>query len=324
VSWDIAGHAAAVASFQTALAAGRVGHAYIISGQEGIGKAHLAKLLGQALLCSGAPAAAPCGECDNCHRVASGHHPDVHWLVPDGASIRIEQVRALQSTLALRPFSAKYKVCIIDGADLMTEQAQNSMLKSLEEPPGDGVLILVTSRPSALLPTILSRCQMVRLQPLAISALAEYLQLKRGYTPVQARLVAALCAGRCGRALAADPEALIAQRDKVADWVAALRKERLRGALRISYELDKDESLPETLDMAAVWFADIWHVWLAAGLPIVNEDNMAVLEREAPLWREQASVALAALSAARRMFQQNANRRLVLDIMLMKMQRGLI
>ncbi len=334
--WDIAGHGAAIAVFRAALAGGRLGHAYMITGPQGIGKARLAALAAGAILCDSAPEQAPCGVCASCRRlggasegtdpVASligGTHPDAHWLAPVDGYIRIDQVRSLQAALALRSYMGRYKVCVLDDADGMTEEAQNSMLKCLEEPVGNGVLLLVTHRPGALLPTIRSRCQLVRLQPLPVPELAEYLQVKRAWPAEQARLIASLCEGRAGRALSADPAAITAARDEAAAWVEAVRSERLRGVLRTAYELDKHDSLPDALNMAVLWLRDIWHRQLNVGLPILNFDRAAAVDEAAAAWQDAARSALAVLIEAQRLLSLNANRRLVLETMLMKMQRGL-
>lgn len=320
--WDIAGHTAAVASLQSALVSRRTGHAYMLMGRQGIGKARLAKIFAQALLCAAPDIEKPCGTCHNCQRVEAGYHPDLHWLMPTGNSIGINQVRSLHSTLALKPYYSSRRVCVIDDADTLTEQAQNSLLKSLEEPAGGSVLILVAHRPSALLPTIRSRCQMMRLRPLRVEELAEYLESQQGMSPKQAALAAALSEGCPGLAMQLDISSVVKKRDQVAAWVESLRNERQQGALRIAAELDKEEDLTYMLDLLAVYWRDIWHRWLHPQFPVVNIDIASTVDKEAQAWGATAGEALEAMQIARRQLQQNANRRLVLDAMLMNMQRG--
>lgn len=321
--WDIAGHKAEVNSLRSAVASGQVAHAYMFSGVKGIGKARLARLFAQALLCENSPTEAPCQACRGCRRVDSGNHPDLHWLTPNGSSLRIEQVRDMQSQIALRPYEGRYKVCVLDDAEALTEQAQNSMLKVLEEPPGSGVMMLIVHQPAAILPTIHSRCQVVGMHPVPASVIASWLQAERGLDPKQAALLAALSGGRSGLALELDPETVIAQRDRVASWCTALRRERLKAVWPIASELEAEKDLHGWLDMMAAWFRDVWHRSLDSELSVASIDAMQLLDEEAAEWQAAAQQALVAIAEARRHLSRNANKRLVLDVMLMQMQRGI-
>jgi len=164
---------------------------------------------------------------------------------------------------------------------------------------------------------------MVHLRPMQVEELATYLQSVKNWPPAQAQLAAALSAGRCGRALTSNHEALAKRRDQVVQWLDILRRQRLRGALTVAVELEKEDNIYETLDMMAIWLTDIWHTWLHDGLPIMNVDKIAQLKQEAAAWQQASVAALAAVAAARSPLEQNANRRMVLDSMLMQMQRGL-
>lgn len=321
--WDIAGHKAEVEALRSAVESGQVAHAYMLAGVKGIGKARLARLFAQALLCEEPPTEAPCQICRGCRRVGSGNHPDLHWLAPSGASLRIEQVRSMQSQIALRPYEGRYKVCVLDDAETLTEQAQNSMLKVLEEPPGSGVIILVVHQPSAILPTIHSRCQIMGMHPVPVAAIAQWLQAQRGFSSKQAALLAALSGGRPGVAMELDLETVVAQRDRVASWSTALRRERLKSVWSIASELEAEEDLQGSLDMMAAWFRDVWRRSLNPELPVANTDAIELLDEEAAGWQTAAQQALVAIAEARRHLSRNANKRLVLDVMLMQMQRGI-
>jgi DNA polymerase-3 subunit delta' len=158
---DIIGHDRPVQVLKRALAGGTVAHAYLFSGDEGIGKRMTARALAAAVNCLERGPEGGCGTCPSCRKVAAGSHPDVHLLAPDGAEIKIDQIREVQSDLSLCPFEGAKKVLIVDGAETMNDASSNALLKTLEEPPGETVIILVTSRPQGLLPTIRSRCQEV-------------------------------------------------------------------------------------------------------------------------------------------------------------------
>jgi DNA polymerase-3 subunit delta' len=243
--------------------------------------------------------------------------------LPQGTSIRIDQVRSLQSQVALRPYEGRYKVCVLDGADTLTEQAQNSMLKSLEEPPGDGVFILITHNPDAVLSTIHSRCQVLRLQPVAEVAIADLLVQKRGLAEKEAALMAALSHGLPGFALALDPQATLMQRDRVVGWCTALRQERLKAAVRIADELEREEDLAGWLTAISIWMRDLWHYHTDPSMCLVNRDLIGTIQVEAPGWGAGAIAVLTAIQNATKQLARNANKRLVLDYMLMQFQRGL-
>src|SRR5512147_1312083 len=212
---DIVGHERPVTILKRALANGTLAHAYLFSGAEGIGKKMTALALAAAVNCPQGGPDGGCGACPSCRRVFSGGHPDVHLLVPDGDEIKIDQVRHIQEDLSLRPFEGVGKTLIVDFAERMNAASSNAFLKTLEEPPGEALIILVTAMPQGLLPTIRSRCQEMRFQPLPRPALARALARKRGIPEEDAWFLAALAQGSMGRGLGMDAEQEKAERDGI-------------------------------------------------------------------------------------------------------------
>jgi len=193
------------------LLARAIGHhrlppALLFSGPSGVGKKTLALAVGRALLCEVDDGDA-CDACAACSRAARGLHPDAILIEADGASIKIEQVRDVVREIAGRPFESRARAVVFDEAHLLTEQAQNALLKSLEEPPATSHVFLVTASPQALLPTIRSRCQTLRFSPLPQSRLETHLRERIGLSADEARLRAALSGGSLGAALAFESEA---------------------------------------------------------------------------------------------------------------------
>lgn len=180
----------------------RLGHALVIVGPAGSGKRTLARELAKALICAQGDGDA-CDRCRDCHLIDSGNHPDVGFFArdPDHTLVRIETARALQSALAFKPFSAGRKVAILAEAHLLSEGAANCLLKTLEEPPGDSVVVLLAQSPDDLLPTIRSRCQMIRMAPLPPAVVAETLEGRHAVPPDRAAYAAAMSGGSLGRAL---------------------------------------------------------------------------------------------------------------------------
>lgn len=167
---DIKGQDHAVKFLKTAIKNGKMAHAYIFVGPRGCGRSSLARNFAKAVNCEDSENA-PCEACPTCRKIDKGIHPDVKWIKKDekASEIKIEQMRDLQGRIILKPYEAKCKIYVIVGAELMNIEAANSFLKTLEEPPANSLLILITERPKDLLPTIVSRCQMVRLRPLPIA-----------------------------------------------------------------------------------------------------------------------------------------------------------
>ena len=222
---SILGHDRVKGLLARALGQGRLPPALLLSGPEGVGKRTLAVEAARGLLCDKGPGE-PCNACRTCDRTARGIHPDLIVVVPEVATgflaretIKIEHIRdAVREILGL-PFEARARVVIIDDAHAMTEQAMNALLKALEEPPASSHLVLVTASPQALLPTIRSRCQTLRLGPLPSAVLEAHLQERLGLPPAEARLRAALSGGSLGAAMTFEADGYRALRDDILDML---------------------------------------------------------------------------------------------------------
>ena len=277
----------ALAPLRSALRRGALHHAYLFGGPEGVGKARAARLLAQAANCEAPEHGAghrddPCGACGPCRKIEKGVHPDVvvlaeervmakagTWEPKGGRSpskdIVVDQVRdVVDRRLALRRFEGRRRFVLIDPADAMNPQAQNALLKTLEEPPEDTTLVLVASSPDALLPTIRSRCLRLSFAPLPADAVAARL-VEAGHAPERARLAAALSGGSLGRALALDDDALAAQRDAVLA-AAALDPGDAAAWLAFARERGGDrEAAAETCALLLVWLRDVAALQAGAG-----------------------------------------------------------
>lgn len=204
----------------------RLPHALLFSGPEGVGKRRTAEALAATLLCSSPAAGHPCGTCESCRAFSRGIHPDFFFVVPEAVgkgarSIRIEAMRALGSALARPPELAPRQVALIDDAQRMNEAAANSFLKTLEEPTGDVVFLLVTGMRAALLDTIVSRCLEIPFGPLALPELSEVLH-RHGVEAEEAAALAALADGSAGRALALHAEGALRRREEAVSLLARL------------------------------------------------------------------------------------------------------
>ena len=264
--WNIVGHEHAINTLRRALVAQRVRHAYLFTGPEHIGKALLAQRFAQTLLCTGGGDAHnapqnPCNTCLSCRKVMHGNHPDVHYISrsPDKQFILIEQVRALQADAARKTLEGRRNIFIIQGMHEMNVQAANCLLKTLEEPEPDVVLLLTTPDPGLLLPTILSRVQQVPMQLLTTKQIKSALEDRWHVEPDEANLIAALAAGRMGWAVqAVEDEDMLAERQAQLETLAKLstagKVQRFDVAQRLSADSDK---LHGILELWLLWWRDM-------------------------------------------------------------------
>ncbi len=339
--WPVWGHTMAVDALRRAIHSGRIGHAYLLAGPDGVGKSLIARTFAQALACDfadRADAADPCGACRACRRIARGTHPDVQvWSLASQAAgekssgknstLTIETVRQLRGSTALRPLEAPRRVVIVDDAEAMQEPAQEALLKTLEEPPPAVTIVLLASDAEALLPTIRSRCQVVELRPVAAGAIAAGLEAS-GIDPAVAREAAALANGRPGWALraVADPSLLAEHRQSVAralDWISAPVSEQVLTAARLgdAFGRKRDDVYAELDALQGVW-RDAMLVAAGAARYATHRPDLERIEAAAA-GAEVADVAraLAAVQRCVADLEANVRPRLALEGMVLEWPR---
>ncbi len=327
MNWDsIIGHTLTIANLRAMLQADRMPHALLFAGPEGVGKMLTAGVLSAALLCESA--AKPCGRCPSCRQFAQNNHPDFSLIRPEGASIRIEQIRALQHQVSLVPYLGDRRVVVIENSDKMTTQAANSLLKVLEEPPGHAVFILVTARRQMLLDTIISRCLTVGFQAQPWQDLLAALVAK-GYPAREAEVAVRLGNGKMGTALGLlEPDGLRV-RDQAFTLVAALTDTRGQALWTLPEELEKytRQDVLELLHYVTLLLRDIlvYRVNREQSL-LFNIDLAGQLAEQALYWEETALLAaFGRIRQAERALTGNGNIRLVLEALLihiMEMMKG--
>jgi DNA polymerase-3 subunit delta' len=319
--WGIIGHEWAVRLLQRSLEREQLSHAYLLLGPSRVGKATLALALARAINCTGD--APPCGVCRSCRLIAAGRHPDVH-LVEGGEvrAIHIAQVRELQHQVMLSPVEARRRVVILTDFQGATVEAANCLLKTLEEPPPQVMLVLTASHEGRLLPTIVSRCQILWLRPPASDTIARGLQAQYGAPAEQAAELARLAAGRVGWAVEAlQGGELFEQRQAGLDCLAQVLAADTLGRLRLARDLSSDvEGLPALLDLWLGWWRDLLLCRSGCADLACNVDQEAALERSARSYSLPELVAgLQRLDEARRRLERNANPRLTLEVLFLSL-----
>ena len=311
---DVIGQDRAIAVLRRSIAIGRVAHAYLFSGIEGCGKKKSALAFVQAVFCGKEEA---CGVCPSCRKLASGQHPDLHILEPDGAFIKIDQIRELQKELSYRPFEAPKKACIIDGAERLNLNSGNALLKTLEEPPGEALMILITTEPSAVLQTIRSRCQALVFQPLPAELIEA--RLTRDRFPAEtARVAATLSGGSLARGVEIATDGVLEGRGSFLGRIVALDLQEIALLFAAAEEFAADkEGLPGLIELLMSFLRDIL-LYRSTPEALANTDLEGVIAIEAARCSEGRIMALIEqLVAMRRLLARNVNARLALEVFFM-------
>ena len=329
MDWELIGHDWAVDLLSEHVAGdsdhrgGKLRHAYLFTGPQGVGRRSLAIRLAQAINCQQPPAPGqPCRTCPTCKQIERMQHPDLSIVQAEteGGTLKVEQVRELQRSLALTPYAARYRVAILLRFEEANPNAANALLKTLEEPAPQVVLILTAESAEALLPTIVSRCEILRLRPSPVDVVSQGLQARWGLTPEQANLLAHLSGGRVGFALRlSEAPDLLKQREAWLDdhrrLLAGSRVERFAYAEEIAK--DKD-ALRQALN---TWLS-LWRdVLLRAGGAAAQVAN---LDREADLAALAERIDLPdvlrmvlAIERTQDLLDRNVNTRLATEVFLL-------
>jgi DNA polymerase-3 subunit delta' len=317
---------------QRSLKRGRLAHAYLFAGPRGSGKAAVARALAQALNCPEREHDA-CGRCDSCRRIAEAVHPDVYWVRPEMKSRQtsVERIREFEKAIYLKPTLAQVKVGVIVDADCLTESASNAFLKTLEEPPAQTVIVLLSAEPQRLLPTILSRCLKLNFGPAGAQAASPYrsrvLGSLQGFTARGAEKVAATYR------LLAQLTALLAELreqtrarieaeanlDQYAELDAKVR-EKLEKELEARIEGEYRALREQVLEEVYGWFSDVLLQVIAAGDSLLAHPDVAPATRQAAagLSYEQASQNLEAVERIREALFRNVAEPLALEVGLLR------
>ncbi len=330
MDWDIIGHAWAANMLQQHIAGGMMRHAYLFSGPTGVGRRTLALRFAQAVNCTQPPAPGyACGECRTCQQIDKMQYTDLTIIQSEdeGSVLKVDQVRDLQHDLSLAPYEGGYRIALLLRFEEANANAQNAILKTLEEPNPKVLLLLTADDPENLLPTITSRCELLRLRPMAVDELAGLLETKKNLSKEKADLIAHISAGRVGFAkqLAVD-EVLLERRGQWMDDLIMLLAGNRADRFQYSEKVTKSNKKDRTESKKALWeglgywlsfWRDVMLVRTGSGMPIENIDLTFSVQKMAESVTKQA--AARAVSALEHAFVriQHANLQLQLDTILL-------
>ncbi|AOM84639.1 DNA polymerase III subunit delta' [Salisediminibacterium beveridgei] len=304
----------------------RLAHAYLFEGSRGTGKMAIAELMAQVFLCRQRTGIEPCNECADCKRVTSGNHPDVHVIEAQGAVIKVDQIRGLKKEFSMRGMESGKKVYLVKDADRMNASAGNSLLKFLEEPDGEALAILTTTRPQGMLKTILSRVQVMSFQPLSPDVFVKSL-VEHGVKEQDALLLSRMTAN-LDEALALTEE----------DWIAEARKKVIQllddlvtrpGYSLISLQDDWVPFFKEKpdvqlgIDLLILWYRDLLR------LKVDQPEELVYVDQEDRLWKQAVNLTeerlanhLQAVVDTKRRIDANTSPQLAMEQMLIRLQEG--
>lgn len=321
-NWNMLGHEWAVDMLRQHAARGDVRHAYLFCGPPGLGRRTLALRLAQALNCTKPIAAGvPCGQCRDCKQIEAMQHPDMNVIQADseGGTLKVDQVREVQHALSLKPYQAKYRVALFLRFQEANDNAANALLKTLEEAPAHAILLLTADTPEQLLPTIVSRCEILRLRALPVGAIEADL-LERGVDEERARLLAHISGGRPGyaRKLIDDSTLLEKREERLDDLQTLLPAPRVE---KFSYaeKLAKDKDvMRQTILIWLSYWRDVMLRVAQAETPLINIDrNMEIEFLAGRLDLRTARRVVCDLESALEKMDRNVNSRLLTEVLLL-------
>lgn len=324
---NIIGHEQIIQHMSSALKNKKIFHAYIFEGPNGSGKNMLAKAFAKAMECE-AGYGDSCDMCRSCHQMETGNQPDVKWLTHEKpATISVDDIRTqINADMAIKPYSSKYKIYIVDEAEKMNEQAQNALLKTIEEPPAYGVIMLLTNNLEAFLPTILSRCIVFHLKPVDNYKIVDYLEKEYGVPDYKAQICAAFSQGVVGKAIdMASSEDFNDLQYHVLNIVKNIRDMDVYEVIEMVKKLSSYKTdITDVIDMMMVWYRDVLI------LKVTKDANCIVYKNEYRFLMEQAKRSsyeglneiIQALEKAKTRLAANVNFDVVMEMMLLAMKEN--
>ncbi len=310
---DIKGQDKAIELLVSGIKQKRLAHAYLFAGPESIGKGKAAQTLAKTLNCEEEKLDS-CDKCPSCRKIDNGNHPDVHWISPEGRGdiIKIEKIRWLRQNISLKPYEAKAKFYIIDKAHKMNDAASNALLKTLEEPPANSILILISQNPERLFYTIKSRCQKVNFKAMDQDALARILKDEYNLSSEKSHFFSFFSSGRIGKAI-------LLKDENTLEWKNRLIDEFIdRGSVfdeESAFFSNERKNILEALGILATWYRDIL-VMKTSGAEelVINRDRVRDLKKSTSNYSQDTILSL--LEDVRKtsiLIQQNVNPKLALS-----------
>ncbi len=322
----VIGHKNIIDHLKKAVANKKVSQAYIFTGEDGSGKRMIAEIFAKTLLCE-AHGEEPCNKCKSCLQVEGGNQPDLIYITHEKASIGVDEIRIqLNNDILIKPYSSPYKIYIIDEAEKMTEQAQNALLKTIEEPPAYAIILLLTTSLGKLLPTIQSRCVNLELRVVPEKDIKEYLMEKQQIPDYLAEISAAFSRGNVGRAIKyASSEDFIQSKDAIVHVLRHIDEMELYEIMDALKEFSAHKlEIEDYIDLMLLWYRDVLL------FKATNDPNCLLYKSEVRYITKQASksdyegieAVIKAMDKAKIRLKANVNFEVAIELMLLSIKEN--
>lgn len=325
---DICGQQDIKEHLQNAIAMGKVSHAYIISGEKDSGKKMLAEAFAATLLC-GEEERDACGECHSCKQAIDYNHPDIRYVMHEKPStISVEDIRQqINNDIVIKPYASSHKIYIVDEAEKMNKMAQNALLKTIEEPPEYGVILLLTTNAAGFLPTILSRCVTLEIQPISKDVIIKELMEKHRIPDYQAEVCASFAQGNLGKAIKlASSEEFNEMKNGMVSMLRRMENMDLYEISQVVKGLEEYKpEIQDYLDLLTIWFRDVLlYKSMGDQGAITFRDETLIIKKQA----ESASYSglekiLEALATSKRRIAANGNYNLAIELLLLTIKENI-
>ncbi|MBR3823661.1 MAG: DNA polymerase III subunit [Lachnospiraceae bacterium] len=324
---DIIGQEQIKEHLQNALSTGKISHAYIINGEKSSGKEFIAKIFAMALQCE-REGVEPCNECRSCKQALSKNQPDIIYVSHEKPNtISVDDIRAqVNNDVAIKPYSSKYKVYIINEAEKMTPQAQNAILKTLEEPPAYAVIMLLVSNMNSLLPTILSRCVTLNMKPVRDELVRKYLMEELQVPDYKANVCVGFARGNVGKAkLLASSEEFENIKSEALSLLKYIKEMEIQEIVAAIKKINEYKlEVQDYFDIIAIWYRDVllFKATMDANQLIFRDEIQTLRKIAARCSYEGIEKVIQALSTAKKRMEANVNFDLLMELLLLEIQEN--
>lgn len=324
---DIVGQEQLKEHLQNAIAMNKVSHAYIINGERNAGKEFIAKVFAMALQCE-QKEAEPCGECHSCKQALSNNQPDIIYISHEKPNtIGVEDIRAqINNDIVIKPYSSLRKIYIVNEGEKMTPQAQNALLKTLEEPPEYAVIVILTTNVEALLPTVLSRCVVLNMKPVSDALVKKYLMEQLGVPDYKANICVAFARGNIGKAkLLASSEEFEKVKDEAISLVKNINDMEIHEIVKAIKKISEYKfDVNDYLDILMAWYRDVLFFKATKDVNslVFKEEIQQIMRVSDRSTYEGIETIVNALQSAKKRLEANVNFDLTMELLLLAIQEN--
>ncbi|NLC19405.1 MAG: DNA polymerase III subunit delta' [Clostridiales bacterium] len=322
----VIGHGDIIEHMKNAIQMQKVSHAYILHGEEGMGKKLLAKAFAKTLQCEAGDTVS-CNSCKSCLQSDSNNHPDIIWLVHEKASIGVDDIRSqINADIRIKPYNSKYKIYIIDEADKLTEQAQNALLKTMEEPPAYAILLLLTESLGKMLPTILSRAIVLNLKPVDKEKITEFLMDNYHVPDYLAKMAAQFSGGNVGKAIKyASSDDFGKMKEDIIHILKYIEDMELYEVISGLKSLSVSKNnIEDYIDLMILWYRDVL-VFKSTQKPdlLLYKDELSFINNQAKILSyDNINNILNAMEKAKIRLKANVNFDIAIELMLLSLKEN--